>query len=112
MSRVPRGSWKPTRWTMRTMKRALSSGSRKRFVSPCLHEGILPTRREGLVFSALDTSTINSRLGYLMNREPGGASHLVLVVEDDADIRESLQMLLEGEGYAVAVAANGREAVE
>ncbi len=35
----------------------------------------------------------------------------VLVVDDDADIRESLQLLLEDEGYDVRTAADGREAI-
>jgi CheY-like chemotaxis protein len=35
----------------------------------------------------------------------------VLVVEDDADLRETMVMLLEGEGYRVATAANGKEAL-
>ena len=37
--------------------------------------------------------------------------HIVLVVDDDADIRESLRMFLEGEGFAVRTAADGAEAV-
>ena len=37
--------------------------------------------------------------------------HTVLVVDDDPDIRDSLQMLLEDEGYSVRTAADGREAV-
>ncbi len=35
---------------------------------------------------------------------------LVLVVDDDADIREALRDVLEAAGYAVAEAANGLEA--
>jgi CheY-like chemotaxis protein len=35
----------------------------------------------------------------------------ILVVEDDADLRETLAAVLEEEGYAVATAANGREAL-
>jgi CheY-like chemotaxis protein len=34
----------------------------------------------------------------------------ILVVDDDADIRDALRDALEFEGYAVSVAANGREA--
>jgi DNA-binding NtrC family response regulator len=33
----------------------------------------------------------------------------ILVVDDEADIRESLQILLEGEGYAVSTAENAAE---
>jgi CheY-like chemotaxis protein len=36
----------------------------------------------------------------------------VLVVDEDASVRESLRKVLENEGYQVALAANGREAVE
>jgi two-component system chemotaxis response regulator CheY len=36
----------------------------------------------------------------------------VLVVDDDAQIRESLRDALEDEGYAVALAKNGREALQ
>ena len=33
----------------------------------------------------------------------------VLVIDDDPDIRDALRWLLEGEGFAVSVAANGAE---
>jgi CheY-like chemotaxis protein len=36
----------------------------------------------------------------------------VLVVDDEADIRESLQDALGDEGYAVVVASNGKEALQ
>lgn len=36
----------------------------------------------------------------------------VLLVEDDADIREALAAVLEEEGFSVATAPNGREALE
>jgi CheY-like chemotaxis protein len=36
----------------------------------------------------------------------------VLVVEDDATLRELLAMMLEDEGLSVETAANGREALE
>ena len=38
--------------------------------------------------------------------------HSILVVDDDADIRESLTEILGEEGYRVAGARNGREALE
>jgi CheY-like chemotaxis protein len=41
---------------------------------------------------------------------PGG--HLVLVVDDDFGLRESLCAALEEEGFAVAGAGNGREALD
>lgn len=41
---------------------------------------------------------------------PAQRRHPVLVVEDDADIRECVQMVLEEEGYEVITAANGAEA--
>ena len=40
---------------------------------------------------------------------PGGGS--VLIVDDDRDIRETLQEILEQEGYEVLVAKNGQEAL-
>jgi CheY-like chemotaxis protein len=39
------------------------------------------------------------------------ATKTVLVVEDDADIREALSQILEFEGYHVVCAANGQEAL-
>jgi CheY-like chemotaxis protein len=37
---------------------------------------------------------------------------LILVVEDDADTRAGLVSFLEGEGFTVRGAANGREALD
>jgi CheY-like chemotaxis protein len=37
---------------------------------------------------------------------------LVLLVEDEPDMRESLKLLLESEGYRVATALDGKEAIE
>lgn len=36
----------------------------------------------------------------------------ILVVDDDADLRESLGDVLRHEGYAVALACNGKEALD
>jgi CheY-like chemotaxis protein len=44
-------------------------------------------------------------------RSPG-QHHDVLVVEDDADIRQLLRGVFEDEGLGVATAAHGREALE
>jgi CheY-like chemotaxis protein len=40
---------------------------------------------------------------------PSTAGADVLVIDDDRDIRETLQEILEGEGYRVATARNGAE---
>jgi DNA-binding response OmpR family regulator len=39
-------------------------------------------------------------------------SHVVLIIEDDADIRFGLAVILEDEGYTVVTAPNGREALK
>lgn len=36
----------------------------------------------------------------------------ILIVDDDQELRENLREVLEGEGYAVAIAKNGNEALE
>ncbi|MCY0993424.1 response regulator [Nannocystis sp. ILAH1] len=43
------------------------------------------------------------------NKETGG---LVLVVDDDPDVCETLQTVLEVSGYRVAAAGNGQEALD
>ncbi len=42
----------------------------------------------------------------------GSPPRSVLVVDDDADIRDALSILLEDEGYTVATARDGRDALE
>jgi two-component system chemotaxis response regulator CheY len=39
-------------------------------------------------------------------------SSTVLIIDDDADIRELLRIVLEGEGYPVNLAADGLDALE
>jgi CheY-like chemotaxis protein len=46
-----------------------------------------------------------------MTASEGARAH-ILVVDDDQDIRLTIEMILESEGYSVALAANGREALE
>lgn len=43
---------------------------------------------------------------------PGAAASVVLVIDDDNDIRETLQEILESEGYEVATASNGAAGLE
>ncbi len=43
---------------------------------------------------------------------PGGLKHSVLVVDDDESVRVTTAAILEQEGYLVATAADGREALE
>jgi CheY-like chemotaxis protein len=42
----------------------------------------------------------------------GASSPVVLVIDDDRDIRGTLRQVLEEEGYATAAAADGREAMK
>jgi two-component system chemotaxis response regulator CheY len=46
------------------------------------------------------------------SRRPMPSSHLVLVVEDDADFREALVSALEHAGYEVIAAVNGAAALQ
>jgi CheY-like chemotaxis protein len=39
-------------------------------------------------------------------------THLVMIVDDDVDVRESLAEVLDDHGYPSIVASNGREALE
>ncbi len=42
---------------------------------------------------------------------PPQVAQLILVIDDDPDIREVVREILEGEGYLVTTAANGAEAL-
>jgi CheY-like chemotaxis protein len=44
--------------------------------------------------------------------EPGDGAHQILIVEDDRDIRESLEEVLRDAGYAPVLAADGVEALQ
>ena len=41
-----------------------------------------------------------------------GPGKIILVVEDDASLREALAHFLQGVGHTVAVARNGKEALD
>ena len=41
-----------------------------------------------------------------------GGVRRVLVIDDEPSVADALRMILEDEGYAVSVAANGREGIE
>ena len=43
---------------------------------------------------------------------PGPEGRSILIVEDDLDLREALSEVLRDEGYTVAMAADGREALD
>ncbi|HXU81947.1 MAG TPA: response regulator [Polyangia bacterium] len=45
-------------------------------------------------------------------RDPESATLLIMVVEDDTDIRETVAELLVEEGYRVTTATSGRDALE
>ena len=41
----------------------------------------------------------------------GGTMYKILIIDDDPDLRYSLQLVLEGEGFEVEMAATGKEGV-
>ena len=47
-----------------------------------------------------------------MGRNNSASRTRILVVDDNADMRLTMKLLLEHEGYEVELAANGREALE
>jgi CheY-like chemotaxis protein len=48
----------------------------------------------------------------LARREPMMPKKTIMVVDDDADVRDAVTDLLEGHGYAVIPASNGQEALD
>jgi two-component system, chemotaxis family, chemotaxis protein CheY len=60
----------------------------------------------------LDPRGTIDRLGRITTTAPSKSAPLVLVVDDDPDILEALSEILEAEGYAVARARNGHDALE
>ncbi len=47
-----------------------------------------------------------------VSRQVPDSPPLVLIVEDDVDVREMMKELFEDEGYRVAVATDGRDALD
>lgn len=54
---------------------------------------------------------VDAPLGFELDDLSGASQRRVLIVDDDAFARETLGRLLEGDGYNVATAANGGEAL-
>ena len=48
----------------------------------------------------------------MSSAEPGATDGYILVVDDDEDIRTTIQQILEEEGYQALAAANGEEALQ
>jgi len=62
--------------------------------------------------SELASSNLKSRQsrgGVRRKRTQPESAGRILIIDDEAEIRESLETLLQLEGYTVAVAGNGRE---
>lgn len=92
------------------------SASLARAAALMAHEGIgrvivraADGRIAGMVSSDDVMRWLARQEGYLSSDEP---AQPVLVVDDDADIREQLAEILADEGYDVITAANGVEALE
>jgi CheY-like chemotaxis protein len=83
---------------------------------PVLMISILDEKHKGYALGAADymTKPFNrDRLRALLAKYSGaGRGRRILVVEDDADTRRWLSRALEGEGWQVAEAENGRVALE
>jgi len=60
----------------------------------------------------LDSSDLTEPIPALLHDRVKRARQRVLVVEDDARLRSTLVSFLEDEGYLVAAAANGAEALD
>jgi CheY-like chemotaxis protein len=84
-------------------QRAVGSAGVRAFLSTdptsAICRGLLPLQSVRVVLAVEEESV------------PVDDRPLVLVVDDDPDIRETLHDVLEAEGFAVACAANGREAL-
>ena len=68
---------------------------------------VLANRDERALMNTLAPDTMNA-----LSRQPQAASRTILVVEDDHDIRVSVRMVLEDEGYEVFTVTNGRSALD
>ena len=67
----------------------------------------------GIAFSCIDNRTLFSYNEARKEKEAVMQSKAKIVIADDEkEIRDVVSMLLTGEGYEVAAAADGREALE
>lgn len=62
--------------------------------------------------STVHTNPLDARVGSLEDSPRPGLAPLILIAEDDEDVRLMFKTLLELKGYRTAEAADGRAAVE
>jgi len=74
----------------------------------------IPIKKEGLLIKTIDTETFIRQLKEHVEIASSSRSEglkTILVVDDDANIRNFLRQVLEAEGYSVEEARNGIEAI-
>src|SRR5262249_10919323 len=89
------------------------AGAPRRVAPVARARAATPTRRCAVVQKAVRVfDLLGAGLAYRRPMPSGGrATHLVLVVEDDEDVREAMRSVLEDEGHRAATADNGQSAL-